>query len=196
MNRLAIITATAGILALAAPLSAQGANKSRTEIPKEQRPPAGMCRIWLDGVPAGQQPAPTDCATAIRHRPPKGRVIFGSLRDTVVQKGQTRPFMGRARSIDRNADRARNRDQRLDSITEPARAQRDDEPPAGSRTTSPVRKPIDQRTAPTTKPRTDPRIERRVPTPPTRIEPDKRQRRPVRVKRDTSAAFPGARHFR
>jgi len=36
-----------------------------------------MCRVWLDGVPAAQQPAPTDCATAVRNRPAKGRVIFG-----------------------------------------------------------------------------------------------------------------------
>jgi hypothetical protein len=36
-----------------------------------------MCRIWLDGVPADQQPAPTDCATAVRNRPANARVIFG-----------------------------------------------------------------------------------------------------------------------
>lgn len=47
------------------------------DIPVSERPPAGMCRIWLDGVPAAQQPAPTDCATAVRNRPAKGRVIFG-----------------------------------------------------------------------------------------------------------------------
>ena len=36
-----------------------------------------MCRVWVDGVPPGQQPAPTDCRTAIRNRPRNGRVIFG-----------------------------------------------------------------------------------------------------------------------
>jgi hypothetical protein len=40
-------------------------------------PPAGMCRIWLNGVPAGQQPAPTDCASAVRNRPANGKVLFG-----------------------------------------------------------------------------------------------------------------------
>lgn len=40
-------------------------------------PPAGMCRIWLNDVPAGQQPAPTDCASAVRNRPSNGRVLFG-----------------------------------------------------------------------------------------------------------------------
>jgi hypothetical protein len=40
-------------------------------------PPAGMCRIWINGVPAGQQPAPTDCASAVRNRPTNARVLFG-----------------------------------------------------------------------------------------------------------------------
>ena len=40
-------------------------------------PPAGMCRIWINDVPAGQQPAPTDCASAVRNRPSNGRVLFG-----------------------------------------------------------------------------------------------------------------------
>jgi hypothetical protein len=37
-----------------------------------------MCRIWIDGVPPAHQPAPTDCATAIRKRPLNARVVFGS----------------------------------------------------------------------------------------------------------------------
>ena len=40
-------------------------------------PPAGMCRIWLNDVPPGQQPAPTDCASAVRNRPTNGKVLFG-----------------------------------------------------------------------------------------------------------------------
>ena len=46
-------------------------------IPKQYRPPAGMCRIWIDGVPPTQQPAPTDCATAVKNKPNNGRVIYG-----------------------------------------------------------------------------------------------------------------------
>ena len=65
------------VVAAAAPLSAQGKGTKAGKIPPGQRPPAGMCRIWLDGVPPGQQPAPTDCATAVRNRPANGRVIFG-----------------------------------------------------------------------------------------------------------------------
>lgn len=46
-------------------------------VPATSRPPKGMCRIWLSDVPASQQPAATDCASAVRNRPPTGRVIFG-----------------------------------------------------------------------------------------------------------------------
>ena len=46
-------------------------------IPLEYRPSAGMCRVWLDGVPATQQPAPTDCSTATKRKPANARVIFG-----------------------------------------------------------------------------------------------------------------------
>ena len=60
---------------LAAPLSAQ--SERAQDVPPGHRPPAGMCRIWIEGVPPGQQPAPTDCATAVRNRPANGRVIFG-----------------------------------------------------------------------------------------------------------------------
>lgn len=66
----------AGALALGIP-AALDAQARRDDIPPASRPPAGMCRIWLEGVPAAQQPAPTDCATAVRNRPAKARVIFG-----------------------------------------------------------------------------------------------------------------------
>lgn len=49
---------------------------ARVSIPASHLPPAGMCRIWIDNVPPAQQPAPTDCASAIRNRPSNGRVIF------------------------------------------------------------------------------------------------------------------------
>lgn len=59
--------------------SAQKAAKNEP-VPKAYLPPAGMCRIWVDNVPAARQPAPTDCATAIRNKPPNARVIFPPAR--------------------------------------------------------------------------------------------------------------------
>lgn len=49
---------------------------NRQEVPRTHLPPPGMCRIWLDNVPPAQQPAPTDCASAVRNQPRNGRVIF------------------------------------------------------------------------------------------------------------------------
>jgi hypothetical protein len=65
----------AGFALSAATLHAQS---SSSNVPDSHRPPPGMCRIWIDGVPPTHQPAPTDCATAIRKRPLNARVVFGS----------------------------------------------------------------------------------------------------------------------
>ena len=66
--------------------SAQKAPAKKDSVSSEQRAPKGMCRIWLKDVPPAQQPAPTDCATAVKNVPPNGRVIFG---DTDEKKTKT-----------------------------------------------------------------------------------------------------------
>jgi len=84
------------VLAISAPLAAQSnnfrtdngsssasgiqnqQNRSSGRIPPGQLPPAGMCRIWINGVPPGQQPAPTDCQTAVANRPANAQVLWGS----------------------------------------------------------------------------------------------------------------------
>lgn len=69
-----------GILTMCVTASAgaqqSGAGKSE-QVPAEYKPPKGMCRIWLKDVPPKQQPAPTDCPTAVKNLPQNGRVIFG-----------------------------------------------------------------------------------------------------------------------
>ena len=70
-----------GILTVGIAASAGAQDKSAQEIPDEYKPPKGMCRIWLKDVPPKQQPAPTDCATAVKKNPPNGRVIFGDTDD-------------------------------------------------------------------------------------------------------------------
>ncbi len=47
------------------------------DVPPAYRPPPGMCRIWLENVAPAQQPAPTDCGSAVRNRPANARVLFG-----------------------------------------------------------------------------------------------------------------------
>ena len=76
-------------LAVAAPLGAQQLGPSR--VPDGHKPPPGMCRIWIDGVPPGRQAAPTDCATAVRNRPSNGRVIWGDDAPKRGEEGPNRP---------------------------------------------------------------------------------------------------------
>jgi len=62
---------------------------SRTQVPASHMPPSGMCRIWIENVPPAQQPAPTDCASAIKNRPSNGRVIFSEDGDRRNEKGDS-----------------------------------------------------------------------------------------------------------
>jgi hypothetical protein len=61
------------------PVNPQAQQSPRRDqiVPPGFYPPAGMCRIWINGVPAAQQPAPTDCSSAVRNRPANGKVLFG-----------------------------------------------------------------------------------------------------------------------
>ena len=63
----------------------------QSDIPREYMPPRGMCRIWIDSVPPKQQPAPTECATAVRNKPRNGRVIFGEDAGDDARKGKDKP---------------------------------------------------------------------------------------------------------
>ncbi|MDB4912843.1 MAG: hypothetical protein JWM95_487 [Gemmatimonadetes bacterium] len=62
--RLVALTGTALVMA-AANLSAQSA-------------PPGLCRVWIDGVPANRQPAPTNCDVARARAPRNARIIYGA----------------------------------------------------------------------------------------------------------------------
>ncbi len=77
-----VLTATVALALLSAAQVTAQARPSKPEskadsIPNAYRPPAGMCRVWVDGVPASMQPAPTDCASAVRNRPANARVVYG-----------------------------------------------------------------------------------------------------------------------
>ena len=66
-------------------------------IPKEYVPPAGMCRIWLDAVPAAQQPAPTDCSLAVRNKPPNGKIVYGPTKGGSGAKPPIKRFESKAK---------------------------------------------------------------------------------------------------
>ena len=92
MTRWRLVLTLAGVLAAAAPAGAQGRGRGADSIPAAYRPPAGMCRIWLDDVPPARQPAPTDCPSAVRNRPSNGRVIFGDEPKDKGQRFKPRPL--------------------------------------------------------------------------------------------------------
>lgn len=76
MKRIALTLIVAGA-AFATEASSQVIVRANN-VPPGQRPPAGMCRIWVEGVPAGRQPRATDCATARANAPLNSRIIYGS----------------------------------------------------------------------------------------------------------------------
>ena len=61
--------------ALVAATSLSGAQG--TVVPASQMPSAGMCRVWVSGVPAARQAAQTDCATARANAPANARILYG-----------------------------------------------------------------------------------------------------------------------
>jgi hypothetical protein len=87
-------TGAAQSLTATEPQLRKGTEKN-TPVPKEYLPPPGMCRIWVDNVPANRQPAPTDCATAIRNKPPNARVVFPPGKDGKADAQKQAPGRGR-----------------------------------------------------------------------------------------------------
>ena len=106
INRWGFALLAAGLLAAGSPANAQlpqglpqipglpKRQQPQSKVPPNYRPPAGMCRIWIDGVPANQQPAPTDCVTAVRNRPVNGTVIFG---DESPKRGNEKTKKGKSK---------------------------------------------------------------------------------------------------
>ena len=72
LNRSSVLAALA-MATFSLPALAQGPR----DVPAGHRPPPGLCRVWIDGVPPGRQPRATDCRTAERQRPRNARVIYG-----------------------------------------------------------------------------------------------------------------------
>jgi hypothetical protein len=73
------VTAAAALLGCT-PASAQGGSRGvgYRSVPPQAYPPRGMCRIWLEGLAASQQPPITDCPTARRGAQSQIRVLDGN----------------------------------------------------------------------------------------------------------------------
>lgn len=77
------IAASAFLIGLVAvPAGAQG-RYGNQGIPPGHLPPAGMCRVWYDNLPAGNQPPPMNCnqAERVASRDRNARVIYGANPD-------------------------------------------------------------------------------------------------------------------
>ncbi|MFM8567213.1 MAG: hypothetical protein ACKOCV_05980 [Gemmatimonadota bacterium] len=96
-------------VSVTAPAAPTGARATTPAVPVHLLPPAGKCRVWMEEVPTAQQPAPTDCATALRLKPANAVVLYGPpLReeDDAFKRGAAAPARPAARSTD-EAARAR-----------------------------------------------------------------------------------------
>ena len=81
MSSLNSLVALGMLLTTSTAIAQAQKGNERPTTQQEPSAPAGMCRVWLNGVRADSQPAPTDCASALRNRPPNARVIFGKQGD-------------------------------------------------------------------------------------------------------------------
>ena len=85
MYTLRYALAVGAAMLMAAPSAdAQLRRSTSRTYPDAQTLPAGMCRIWIEGLPADRQPAATDCETARRTQPRNSRIIYGTSRPTNV----------------------------------------------------------------------------------------------------------------
>jgi hypothetical protein len=100
MKTLGIVMTALAVSASTA--TAQGRGNGRS-VPPGQMPPAGLCRVWYEGLPPGRQPAATDCRTAerIAARDRDARVVYGDnpnartgrrLPRAVARQGQSYDF--------------------------------------------------------------------------------------------------------
>ena len=122
MNISKVVLTIAVMAAATTSAEAQGRGKGKGQqnVPPGQRPPAGMCRIWINGVPPGHQPAPTDCQTAVRNQPANSQIIWGdntTRRDRPVFNDDRRNRDDRDRNNrdDRDVNRDRNDGYQRDS---------------------------------------------------------------------------------
>ena len=77
----AALSAQVRPVSVAVPIGNAATRAATPAVPVHLLPPAGKCRIWLDSVPAARQPAPTDCATALRQKPANGVILYGPVAD-------------------------------------------------------------------------------------------------------------------
>ncbi|MDB4884881.1 MAG: hypothetical protein JWN79_319 [Gemmatimonadetes bacterium] len=85
----------AGAALVVASAGAGAQVRGSANIPAGFMPPAGMCRVWYDGVAPGRQPAPTTCQNARASLRANTRLVYGpALRTTDPRNGTYDPRNG------------------------------------------------------------------------------------------------------
>ena len=87
------LTRTATLLGLSVVLAgtaaAQGRGRGSDSYPPGFKPPPGMCRVWIKGVPPGRQPGVTDCVSARATALANSTVLYGDRADNPAYHGRT-----------------------------------------------------------------------------------------------------------
>ena len=109
-----VLAAGAALFVAASAADAQIPRSTATVSPSAQSMPTGTCRVWIDGVPASRQPAPTDCTTARRNQPRNSRIIYGSGSTNVYGNRDPRSIPGTPQYDPRYDPRSSQYDPRLD----------------------------------------------------------------------------------
>jgi hypothetical protein len=109
-----VLTVGAALLVAGSTADAQLRRSTSTVYPDPQTMPTGTCRVWVDGLPASRQPAPTDCATARRNQPRNSRIIYGSRPTNVYGNRDPRSIPGTPQYDPRYDPRSSQYDPRLD----------------------------------------------------------------------------------
>jgi len=104
LDRSPLVPALVLLAALSHPALAQDRQRDdkAVNVPAHLQPAAGMCRVWLKDVPAAQQPAQTECAMAIRNRPPDAVVLFGKDATSRDTRGMTPSWGSRSSFVPAN----------------------------------------------------------------------------------------------
>jgi hypothetical protein len=115
MNSLRHVLAVgAALLVAGSTADAQIRRSTGTAYPDPQTLPTGTCRVWIEGLPASRQPAPTDCTTARRNQPRNSRIIYGSRPTNVYGNRDPRSIPGSRQYDPRYDPRSSQYDPRLD----------------------------------------------------------------------------------
>lgn len=114
-----LIPAALALLVVPTTTAAQVRPGSRDTVPTAMLPPAGKCRVWITGVAPAQQPAATDCPTALRQRSANSVILYGPPLKS-AGSGRFDPAVGRESKSEA--------DERATVRVEPERARESERP--------------------------------------------------------------------